>query len=261
MIAWLDGSLIEESAPLHLVGPAFRCGMGVFETVLHHGHALPRFERHVDRLVSSLETLGIPHVLPDGSQLRRVVLDVALANGLDGETARVNLFSFQDLPGAKASLCVTVTAHTINLEAVRKLAVYPNVHESHLCGHKTMANLHQRLAWEHAQRAGMDDAVLLGANGLVLEAANAALLFSDGHGFYVSRTSFRLPSLTLEAARGVLAIEDAEVNLGDLPDFKHAYWLNSLGGIQPVIQIDAVHYEPDWGTCRPLVRHLLGLDG
>jgi 4-amino-4-deoxychorismate lyase len=260
MIAWLDGHLIEERAPLHLLGPAFRCGMGVFETILHHGHQLPRFERHVERLASSLQTLGIPHELQGGSYLRRVVLDVALANGLAGETARVNLFSFQDMPGAKASLCVTVTAYAIELEGVRKLAVYPQVHESYLCGHKTMANLHQRMAWEHAQRAGMDDAVLLGANGLVLEAANAALVFSDGHGFFVSRTPFRLPSLTLEAARRSLPIEEIEVNLGSLPGFKHVYWLNSLGGIQPVIQIDTLHYEPDWATCRPLVRQLLGLD-
>jgi 4-amino-4-deoxychorismate lyase len=260
MIAWLDGQLIEERAPLHIAGPAFRCGMGVFETILHHGHQLPRFDRHVERMASSLETLGLPHELPDGSQLRRVVLDVALANGLAGETARVNLFSFQDLPGAKTSLCVTVTAHAIDLDAVRKLAVYSNVHESYLCGHKTMANLHQRMAWEHAQRKGMDDAVLIGAGGLVLEAANAALLFSDGHGFYVSSTPFRLPSLTLEAARGILPIEEVAVDLGSLQGFKHVYWLNSLGGIQPVIQIDAAHYEPDWETCRPLVRQLLGLD-
>ncbi|MBI4804960.1 MAG: aminotransferase class IV [Desulfovibrio sp.] len=260
MIAWLDGHLVEDAAPLHLVGPAFRCGMGVFETVLHHVHQLPRFERHVERLVSSLDALGIPHDIPGGSQLRRVVLDVALANGLAGETARVNLFGFQDLPGAKASLCVTVMAHAIDLDGVRKLSVYPNVHESYLCGHKTMANLHQRLAWEHAQREGMDDAVLLGKGGLVLEAASAALLFSDEHGFYVSRTPFRLPSLTLEAARGLLPIDEVEVNLGSIQEFKHVYWLNSLGGIQPVIQIDAVRYEPDWKTCRPLLRHLLGLD-
>lgn len=260
MIAWLDGHLIEESVPLHLVGPAFRCGMGVFETILHHGHQLPRFERHIERLVSSLEAFGIPHELPGEAQLRGIVLDVALANGLAGETARVNLFSFQNLPGAKASLCVTVMAYAIDSEAVRKLTVYPQIHTSYLCGHKTMANLHQRLAWEHAQRAGMDDAVLLGADGLVLEAANAALLFSDGHGFFTSGTPYRLPSLTLEAARRVLPVEETEIDLGSLPGFKHAYWLNSLGGIQPVIQIDEVRYEADWETCRPLLRHLLGLD-
>jgi len=260
MIAWLDGKLIEDAVHLHITGPAFRCGMGVFETILHHGHSLPRFERHLERMKASLEALSIPHEMPGDMTLRRVVLDLALSNGLSGATARVNLFCFLDRPDEPASLCATVTPHEIDRDAVRELAVYPEPHESHLSAHKTMANLHQRLAWEHARKTGADDAVLLDTRGMVLEAAVAALLFSDGHGFFTSRTPFKLPSLSLEAASRHLPVEETEIPASSLHEFKHAYWLNSLGGIQPVTRIGAVRYEADWNTCRPLLRELLGLE-
>jgi 4-amino-4-deoxychorismate lyase len=260
MIAWLNGRLIEDAAPLTLTGPAFRCGMGVFETILHHARALPRFTRHLERMRASLKALFIPHELPGETELRRVILDVALANGLSGETARVNLFCYQDAPEGDASLCVMVAAHSIDRDAERRLTVYPHAHVSHLCAHKTMANLHQRLAWNHAHRAGFDDAALTDGEGRVLESALAALLFSDGHGFFASRTPHKLPSLTMEAARAHLPVEEIEIPLAELPRFRHAYWLNSLGGIQPIVRVDSIKYDPDWKTCRPLLRDLLGLE-
>jgi 4-amino-4-deoxychorismate lyase len=260
MKAWIDGRIAGDSASLRINGPAFRCGMGVFETVLHHGHRLPRFERHLERMRASLKYLGIDAELPPDDDLRRAVLDVALVGGLSGETARVNLFCYQDAPDRPTSLCITAVPHVLDRDAARSLAVYPHAHVSHLCAHKTMANMHQRLAWEYAQKAGMDDAVLTDAHGRVLEAACAALVFSDGHGFFMSDTPYKLPSLALEEAAHHVDIEPVEIGIGQLPSFKHAYWLNSLGGIQPVIRIDAVRYEPDWETCRPLMRDLLGLD-
>lgn len=260
MKAWIDGRIAGDAAPLRVSGPAFRCGMGVFETILHHGHRLPRFERHLERMRASLEYLGIGFELPGDEDLRRAVLDVALANGLSGETARVNLFCYQDSPDRPASLCITAIPHALDPDAARSLAVYPHAHVSHLCAHKTMANMHQRLAWEYARKAGVDDALLADAGGSVLEAACAALVFSDGHGFFVSDSPYKLPSLALEAASRSLPVEPVDIGLDQLPGFKHAYWLNSLGGIQPVIRIDAARYEPDWDTCRPLMRDLLGLD-
>jgi len=260
MKAWIDGVMTGDTAQLRINGPAFRCGMGVFETILLHNHRLPRFERHLERMRGSLEHLGIPFELPGGEALKRVVMDVAMANGLSGETARVNLFCYRDALDGPASLCVTAVPHVIDRDAARSLAVYPYAHASHLCAHKTMANMHQRLAWEYAQKAGMDDALLTDERGAVLEAAVAALLFSDGHGFFTSRTPYKLPSLALEAASRRLAVEEIGIALDQLPGFRHVYWLNSLGGIQPVIRIGALRFEPDWETCRPLMRDLLGLD-
>lgn len=260
MIAWIDGRFVADALPLALDGPAFRCGMGVFETVLLHGGRPRRLERHLERLAESLKALGLTCALPGATEAARIVLETARANGLAGETARVNLFCFQDSPGGRASLCVQAAPYAIDPEAARTLAVYPQAHVSHLCRHKTMANLHQRLAWEFARKHGADDAVLTDFQGNVLEAACAALVFSDGKAFYEPDTPHRLPSLALEAARPRLGPEAIPMTLADLPEFRHAYWLNSLGGIQPVLRIDATPFEPDWATCKPLLRELLGLD-
>jgi len=211
-------------------------------------------------MAGSLAALGMARELPSAGDLAATILDVARANGLSRDTARVNLFCWQDRPEGQASLCVLAAPYAVDPEAARALAVYPHAHVSHLCAHKTMANLHQRLAWQFARKAGADDAVLTDFQGGVLEAACAALVFSDGKGFYEPATPHRLPSLTLEAARPSLSVEAIPLTLADLPEFRHAYWLNSLGGIQPVLRIDALRFEPDWATCRPLLRELLGLD-
>lgn len=263
MIAWIDGALVHDAAALTITGPAFRCGMGLFETMLHHGQALPRFERHLERLEASLDALriaphGPPPILADREALRRIVLEVARSNGLAEKTARVNLFCYQDTPGAHASLCVAVAPHAVAPDQACRLEIYPSVHVSHLCAHKTMANLHQRLAWDHARRSGCDDAALLDSAGFILESAVGALLFSDGRGFFTSRTPYKLPSLTLEAASQLLGVEEIPVTLADAANFRHAYRLNSLIGIQPVTAIGDARFEPDWSTCKPLLRELLG---
>ncbi|GFK94627.1 hypothetical protein NNJEOMEG_02474 [Fundidesulfovibrio magnetotacticus] len=261
MIAWIDGRLVPGTAALSLEGPSFRCGMGLFETVLFHQGRPRRLERHLERLAASLAALHLHRDLPAPSEAARLVVEVAHANGLAGETARVNLFCHQDRPQGEATLCITVTPYSIDPHAARALAVYPHAHASHLCAHKTMANLHQRLAWDFARRAGADDALLVDHHGNILEAACAALLFSDGKGFYEPKTPWKLPSLTMEAARRHLHVEEIPLTLADLDRLRHVYWLNSLGGIQPVVRVDDRTLDPDWETCRPLLRVLLGLDG
>lgn len=264
MIAWNDHRFVLRSVPLSVSGSVFRCGVGLFETILHHDNQLPRFERHLQRLRSSLAALpiapnGPPPILDESDRVREVIQEVLQANSLAGKTARVNLFCFQDEPDDKASLCVATTPHSIHTDSTCTLDIYPHAHTSHLCVHKTMANMHQRLAWDQARNSGKDDAVLLDHDGNILECAVAALLFSDGTRFVTSRTPFKLPSLTMEAAALALPIEETPIALADIGNFKHAYRLNSLIGIQPVAAIGKVTFEPDWKTCKPLLRQLLGL--
>jgi len=264
MIAWIDHRFVLRSVPLSVTGSVFRCGVGLFETILHHANELPRFERHLKRLRASLAALpiapnGPPPILGESGRVREVVLEVLQANSLVGKTARVNLFCFQDALEDKASLCVVATPHSIHADSTCTLDVYPHAHTSHLCAHKTMANMHQRLAWDQARSAGMDDALLQDHDGHVLECAVAALLFSDGQRFYTSRTPYKLPSLTMEAAAQALTIEEIPIALADIGRFKHAYRLNSLIGIQPVAAIGGVAFEPDWKTCKPFSRKFLGL--
>ncbi|MFP5223521.1 MAG: aminotransferase class IV [Acidobacteriota bacterium] len=264
MIAWIDHRFVRRAVPLSIAGPVFRCGVGLFETILHHADELPRFERHLQRLRTSLAALpiapnGPPPILGESERLREVVMEVLQANSLVGKTARVNLFCFQDSADGKASLCVAATPHSIHTDSTCTLDVYPHAHTTHLCVHKTMANMHQRLAWDQARNSGKDDAVLQDHDGRILECAVAAVLFSDGTRFVTSRTPFKLPSLTMEAAAQALPIEEIPIALADVGHFKHAYRLNSLIGIQPVAAIGRVTFEPDWKTCKPLLRQLLGL--
>ncbi len=257
MIVWIDGTLTPERAGLLVSGPAFRCGMGVFETVLYAHGRLVRFPRHIRRMLNSLEALGIPHALPHPLDLEGIVAQVLAANALKDFTARVNLFCYQDAPEGPASLCVAAAPHVPAPEKGRSLATYPRAHCSHLCGHKTMANLHQRLAWDHARRAGADDALLQDEAGRVLETATANLVARDGDDFFTPATPFRLPGLTLEALSGLVQLREVEMTLPELLAMPYVYAVNSLIGIQTVIQIDDTPLEPDHGLCRRLRPALL----
>lgn len=250
MIAWHQGQFIEDRVTLHLAGGAFRCGLGVFETILAREGKPMRLERHVARMTASLDALGIAiaHGALEPVAVHCRILEVLRRNTLD--TARVNIFCFQDEPAAAAEVLITAVPYALVPEATRRLTVYPHVQASYLSAYKTMANLHSRLAWEHAQRLGFDDAVLVGPDGMALETATAALLFSDGREYFTPATAFKLPSLALEAAVAVLPVSTREIPLAALGDFRHAYALNSLIGIQSVVQIDGVSYQEDRETCR-----------
>ena len=258
MIAWHQDRFIEDRVGLHLAGGAFRCGLGVFETLLAKGGAPLRLECHLARMAASLDALGIASAPLDAGAVHAHVVAVLRRNAL--ETARVNIFRFQDVAGAAAETLITAAPYVAVAQATRRLTVYPHAQASYLCAHKTMANLHPRLAWEYAQRAGFDDAVLLGDSGCsgqsrrVLEAATAALLFFDGHRFVTPATPYKLPSLALEAAAAVLPVEEREVCLVDLRSFRHAYALNSLIGIQPVVQIDDISFAADCTACAAVLE-------
>jgi len=247
MIAWRHGCFLEDRVALHLAGGGFRCGLGVFETILAVRGAPLRLERHLARMAASLDALGVAHEALDPEEMHARCVEVLEHNAL--ETARVNIFCFQDDPGQKTAPLIAAAPYVVQARAVRRLTVYPRVQASYLCAHKTMANLHPRLAWEYARRSGYDDAVLAGPEGLALEAATAALLFSDGKHFFTPATPFKLPSLALEAASRILPVTEREIFVADFGAFRHAYALNSLIGIQPVIQIDGVSFQPDVATC------------
>lgn len=261
MIAWHQGLYIEDRVALHLAGGAFRCGLGVFETILARGGAPLGLGRHLARLAVSLDALGIAHQGLNLEETHGHIVEVVRRNGL--ETARVNIFRYQDQPESPAATLITAAPYAVVSRAARRLTVYPQVQASYLSAHKTMANLHPRLAWEYARQRGFDDAVLAGPSAaggqagkpsMVLECATAALLFSDGQRFFTPATPFKLPSLALEAACGVLPVQECSIVLGDLGRFRHAYALNSLIGIQPVLQIDDVTYDEDFAACAAVAR-------
>ena len=86
---WMDGELVEfEKATVHFLTPALHYGLGVFEGIRCYdtpkGPAVFRLREHLERLVDSVEILGVREFPYSVEQLRQAVHDTIRVNGFSG---------------------------------------------------------------------------------------------------------------------------------------------------------------------------------
>ena len=83
---WMDGKLVEfEKATVHFLNPSLHYGVGVFEGIRCYdtkdGPAVFRLKDHIDRLVDSIEILGLRELPYTAAQLFDAVKLTVSANG------------------------------------------------------------------------------------------------------------------------------------------------------------------------------------
>ena len=251
MIAHFKGEFLDGSLALSPEAPGLRFGLGVFETLFYNGRVLCRLEAHLARLGRSLEALGL---VPEPQDHRAVLAEVLRRNGLEGRTARVNLFCLEEAEGAPAPFLSTAAPYDPEPVPPLRLQPCPELHESWLCAHKTMNYAPFVLARRRARAQGFDDALLLDREGQVLETATAAVVLARNGRFAAPASALRLPSLALEAAREVLDIPAQPMRLKDLAAADHVYVCNSLMGMRTVAAIGERVFPLDEKTCALATR-------
>ena len=86
----VDGELVDRSeATVHVDDRGFRYGDGAFETCRAYGGTVFLWDRHLDRLETTCETLGMPAAVP-GDLAERIRKTLA-ANGLDEAYVRISI--------------------------------------------------------------------------------------------------------------------------------------------------------------------------
>ncbi|MFO7595606.1 MAG: aminotransferase class IV [Desulfocurvibacter africanus] len=231
-----------------------RFGVGFFETLYYSGQMIRYLDAHLERVFHSMEQFQIAYAKAPWEE---VVAELLQRNGLAGGTAKVNIFYPVADFGQRAQPLIQVSPWQPESGRTYRLAVYPWHQTSYLSGHKSMNYMHNVLAKRHARQQDRDDALLTDSAGQVLETSACALLFSDGSGFVAPKSDFTLRSVSLARAAGALPIRHRPVRLAELPEFRHAYVLNSLIGMRPVTSIGGTAYEPDEKSCELATLRIL----
>lgn len=256
MIHWRGGALRKGGVRLDVGSPAFRYGIGFFETILWNGHGPSRLDAHLARMQASLAHFGLAAEQVDYAA---VIAEVVHANGLSGRQARVNIMaSLEKEDAALAPLVAAVPFDPPAPDRAYSLRLAPPAMPGALALHKSMNYMQCYLERRAARAQSRDDTVLTLPGGMVTEATTAALLFGDGRSFCTPADGCRLPSTTLAAVRHMLPVSDRTVRVGDLHTHRHAYLLNSLLGMRPVSHIGPHALVPDFATCERCNPVLLG---
>lgn len=252
MIHYANGTLGSGPVALDPASPGFRYGAGFFETIYFNGTQLCHLDTHLDRLLGSLRMHGIPY---KGVDFEAVIHSVLAANSLDAAPARVNIV----YPVG------TDMAHPVILAApyepqpykAYRLCICEERHVSTLNAHKTTSYMFFHLALRQARARGFDDAALFDFDNQLLESTTGALLFKKNGEYFQPLTRYKLPSTALALAGTVINILSKPISIDDLEQYRHAYILNSLAGMRPVVAIGETAFIPDEAACEAPTRLIL----
>jgi len=253
VIHYKDGGYSPKKVRLNPAGGAFRFGAGLFETIYYNGRELCHMDRHLDRLLHGLRTFGLTYTTVDFTEVAGQLLN---RNGLEGEPARVDIiYPVED--GVASPVVLVKPVEPKPYKAFR-LCLCEDRHVSDLGGHKTTNGMFPYLARRRATARGFDDAALFDMEDNILEATTGALVFKKQGHFVCVDSPYRLPSIALDLAGTVLDILPVRLPLNELPLFRHAYLLNSLIGMRPVVAIGETAFVPDDQACDLVSSLVLG---
>jgi 4-amino-4-deoxychorismate lyase len=256
VIHYKDGGYGLEGVRVDPAGAAFRFGAGLFESIYYNGRELCHLGRHLDRLLHGLRAYGLAYATVDFPEVAGQVLN---RNGLEGRPARVDIvYPVED--GVAAPVVLAEPYEPKPYKAFR-LCLCEDRHVSALNGHQTTNKMFSYLARRQAAACGFDDAALFDLDDNLLEGASGALVFEKQGHFVCVDSPYRLPSIALDLAGTVLDIVAVRVPLDELPSFRHAYLLNSLIGMRPVVAIGETAFVPDDTACDKVSPLVLGASG
>ncbi len=270
-LVWLDRQVLPaERARVSVYDRAFRSGEGVYETLrVDDGHPF-RLDQHVDRARRGAAAMGLTI---DASTLRRAVTEVAAANrqqrpGTDG-VVRLTISAGEmdptlPVPGGPAGTpTIVATWHPLAhapgtppppVTAVTVPGARPLPHI------KSVSSLPALLALREARERGADQALWIGDDEHVLEAATANVIaVVEGRLISPPADLGLLPGVTLdvvlELAPGLgLTVERRALARRVLLDADEAMLTSAGRGVVPLVAVDRVAIGD--GTPGPIWRQL-----
>ena len=239
---WTGGRLLlPEQLAIPLGDRIFEHGLGLFETCRTWNGQAPLLERHLARLARSALDLGI--------DLEGVPLpDPAAILGLTRATARPDaLIRLTVSAGRPEGIRPTawVTAGPLPRlrvgEGYRVVAApWPVALNDQLARHKTLNYWSKRIAFEHAQAVGADEAIIASADGRIWEGSRTNLFLIHGRDLITPPTDGPLVpgimrELVIEQARSSgFAVVETDVTEDRIATADEVFLTNSVRGLIPV---------------------------
>ncbi len=247
-VVYLDGAFVPAAeAFVSAEDAGLLFGRGVYETFRARRGAVYWLDRHVARLTTGAEVLGIalPAALRD---LAAIVRELVGRCGLDD--ARVRLTLTAGPPGGRPSLLIQArpaTDYPASLYEKGMAAVVASVRRndtSPLSRVKSLNCLDNVMSREQAQAGGAGTALLLNTRGLLAEASTASLFIMRGGTLLTPPLDDgALPGVTrgavldLAAAAGMDARE-VSLALDDLLGADEAFLTGAVMGVMPLASVD-----------------------
>jgi branched-subunit amino acid aminotransferase/4-amino-4-deoxychorismate lyase len=258
-LLWLNGQLISrEQFYIDPSDQGLLFGRGLWECTRTFGGVPWLWPLHLERLRHTAGVLDIdlvPERLPDSNQV------TAFVRALTGMDVVVRLNVTAGRPGKAGVVWMTAVLPPSPMAAIRLQTCRGAVPTGHPdITWKTFQYGARLNAGKRARQAGFDNALLLDAEGNLLEAANANIFvrLPDGWATPAAGDDRLLPGTVrrhlLENAS--LSIREQTIPYTLLSEVREAFLTNSNVGIVPVVQIDEMTFPAGTET-RVLVRSMV----
>ena len=280
----VDGELVPEAeATISVADRGFRYGDAAFETCRAYGGEVFAWDRHVGRLETTCETLGMPDAVPDDLALR--VAETLDANDLSDAYVRVSVTrgvqpgKLTPQPEVDPTVVVVVkplprgglkgksvwndhaTVQTVKTRRVPSNAV-PADAKTHNYLNGIMARLELRRASNEGYQP--DEALLRDQAGHLQEGSTSNVFFVTDGTLRTPATGELLPGITRElvlelAAEESFPVETGTYDVDDVREADEAFLTNTTWEVRPVDRVDGLQVGggPITSLCRRLYNELV----
>ena len=251
--AYVNGRFVPEAeATVSIFDRGFLYGDGVFDTMRVYGGKIFRLSEHVNRLVTSIDLLGID--LEETSQhLQGVCEETVTRNKVVNGMTRVFVtrglsnVGLSGKSGARPTIVAVAQERAFSTSAAPLQVI---VADTRLDGHsrlvrvKSANRLPYVLAKLEAERRGADDAILMNEAGHAVElTASNLFLYQEGKLITPPLIDGALPGITrslvlMLAAQTGIDAQESSLTLDMTRHAEEAFATNSLFEISPIASID-----------------------
>jgi branched-chain amino acid aminotransferase len=250
-VSWIDGQLKVDPL-VSANNQGFLTGMGVFET-LKVTNSHPEFlDRHLNRLSSSAQRIGLPLLSKDA--LGEAVTEVIHVNQIISGSARLR---------------ITVTAQNDTSSvfvSMSKLDPWPGLtscivapwlrnNRSPLSGIKSTSYAENVLALSWARGLGYSEAIFFDTAGRLAEGATSNIfVVTNGEILTPSESTGILPGVIRQVLLDAKMVKEADLTVADLDSAQELFLTSSTRGVHPVIRINDRNLDGVGETTQKIIR-------
>jgi branched-chain amino acid aminotransferase group I len=268
----VGGELLpREQAKVSVFDSAVQGGDAVWEGLRVYGGRIFRLDAHLDRLLDSARAMAFAHI-PTREEIKQAIFATLQANGMrDGVHIRLTLTRGKKITSGmdprlnQYGSCLIVLAEwkppVYSADGIRLVSSTirrnsPQSIDSKIHHNNLINNI---LAKIEANAAGVDDALMLDANGFVSE-TNATNVFFVKRGVLLTpHADSCLPGITrgvvlqISRASGIPTVE-RNITLAEVYSADEFFTTGTMGELTPVLWIDGRTIGE--GVAGPLTRRL-----
>ncbi len=279
-LIWLDGEMVPwREARTHVLTHTLHYGMGVFEGVraykTERGASIFRLNEHTDRLFGSAHILGMPMPF-DRETLNQAQMAAVRENGLDSAYIRPMCFFGSEGMGLRAdnlNVHCMVAAwewgaylgedNMANGIRIRVSSFTRHHVNSTMCRAKANGNyMNSMMALQEALRDGYDEALLLDAEGYVMEGSGENVFIVNDGVLYTPDLTSALDGITRKTVMSLadelgIKVVEKRITRDEVYIADEAFFTGTAAEVTPIREVDGRSIGD--GGRGPITERLQGL--